>query len=190
MTSRALFAQIRVVVALGILANAGCSSPGGPTQTGPTQTGPTQTGPTQTGPTQTGPTQVGALKLNASFVEFQLGGTSAWFYAPRLQVTETSGVGGFEVTGLKFSVPGNNMPLDCPISARVRPGQTVDLAYEMWSAFPMRFANGDHAPGAFGVVLSFIDDSGRRDSITLTLPTTPGPVPTPYATGLTFSCGL
>jgi hypothetical protein len=75
---------------------------------------------------------------------------------------------------------------------RVAPGTSLDLFPEIYGDYPLSFDKaGERVTGPVDVVLSFVDDSGRQDSITLSLLVTPGDLPTTYTggSGASLSCG-
>jgi hypothetical protein len=187
MTSRALFAQIRVAVVLGIFVNSGCSAPSGPSRAAAPLPGVPVAGAP---PVTTG--QPGAIKLDASFIEFQYGGSADWYYAPRLRASETSGVGAVVVTSARFNIPGFGGSWECGIGTRVGPGESRDLLPEIYGDYPLTFDHGkERTPGPVGLVLSLMDDSGRLESIAISFPVTPGSLPTTYtgdSGGKVFSC--
>jgi len=164
--------RFAVTAALAILANGACNSPYSPSHLG----------------TPPGTGKQGALKLDASMVEYEYG-ANKWFYMPQMRVTETTGAGGVRVTAARFSIPATIVRGDCLIGARVEPGKTLDLvptAYD--DLFPAVVGNGERAPGQFSVVLSLVDDSGRQDSISVSLPVVLGGLPYKAPAGATFSC--
>ena len=134
----------------------------------------------------------GGLRLEAaSVIEFKYPGASLWSYAPQLRVAETTGVGGINVTGAQFTIPGfDGRPWSCQTGKRVQPGQALDLLPEIYGDFPLTFdENGVRATGDVAVAISFVDDSGRAGTLTASVPIVPGGLPTTYTGGIgNWSC--
>ncbi len=174
------------IVALAVvLAATACGSPASPTLTplgAPGSATPTPPSPLP-----------GALRLEAaSVIEIQYPGSSHWFYAPQLWVTETTGVGDIRVISVQFTIPGfHGRPWTCTTGQRVEAGQTRELLPELYGDYPLTFdETGVRATGDVTVVIGFVDDSGRAGTLTAGVPITPGALPTTYTGGNSrWSCG-
>jgi len=119
-----------------------------------------------------------SLKLDAAFIKYE------GRYAPQMRVTEISGVGGLTLTNVRFDIAGFPNIWDCGIGQRLAPGESRELFHEIYGDYPLSFDHGQlGSPGPVGVVLSYVDDSGRKDSISVSVPITPGGFPTTYTGG-------
>src|SRR5678815_3909411 len=128
--------RFAVTAALAILANGACNSPYSPSNLG----------------TPPGTGKQGALKLDASFIEYD------GAYAPQMRVTEISRVGGVTLTNVRFDIAGFPNIWDCRIDQRLAPGESRELFHEIYGDYPLSFDHGQlGSPGPVGVVLSYVD---------------------------------
>ena len=116
-------------------------------------------------------------------IEYQyLGsGDAGWYYAPRLEVKESSGRASAIV--IKIDVVLSGYPQSPPEWTRmcIGPGVRVPLFYESYGDydFAIGYRNGPRVTGDTAtVVVTFEDTSGRQGTVTATGPIVPGALPT------------
>jgi len=125
---------------------------------------------------------------SAALIEFQYSGQPArWLYAPRVQVTETSGNAPVRVTGAEISVPGQGTWV-CATDQTVGAGQTLELFPKFYGDYGLSFEKPGHRSSGNAVIV-ILSQYGP-----LTVPTsiTPGELPSSYSGGggIWSSCQL
>jgi hypothetical protein len=139
-----------------------------------------------------GPASSSLTIASFSVIEFQYAPDNRWFYAPQIEVIETSGVASATVTKMSFAIPGLGQSPLFSTSKCVAPGQQIALLHEVYGDFEFTIDNptvGRASPGNATVNLTFVDPQGRGATITATGPIVPGQLPSSYSNPpLSWSC--
>lgn len=166
-------------MSIALLVACGCASPTAPTPAA--RATPPATAAGSSGALPAGPS--GALRIAvASMIEFQYPGFAGFYYAPQIQVAETTGNAAVTVTGAQFSIPGHTTWL-CGTDQRVEAGEVRELLPELYGDYPLTFDNGGRSSGEVSIVVSFADQAGQSTSLTARVPITPGALPATYTGG-------
>lgn len=73
------------------------------------------------------PPSLPASLVISTFAVHASAGATRYFYAVKLQVTETSGQGGATINGVTLTTASGDSDLGCAVSLRVPPGLTWDM---------------------------------------------------------------
>jgi len=136
------------------------------------------------------PPSVGGTTILASLaitsfrmIEVQYPGYPGWYYAPEVEVRETSGLANAIVTRIAVAVPGVLGAPAYQTSKCVGAGTQMPLFREVYGDFELTIDHpGARSPGGSGTAeITFEDAFGRQGKVTATGPVVAGGFPTTYS---------
>lgn len=129
----------------------------------------------------------GTLSASFSIIEYQDPSSGTWYYAPQVQLTETSGRGALFVPKLSFSISGlGAMPAVCISNLWVDPGGGVQVFREVYGDYQIVMDQAGYraTSGTSGMRVVYRDTGGHVDSLDVDGPIVPGSRPTTYTGGV------
>jgi len=173
---------LRVLTIAAATVSAGCGSPTSPTPVTSTQARVAGPEPSPA------VTSSGFLRIDrAVVVEYQYSfGDAHWYYAPQVRVTETSGTGWLQVTGIDVEIPGLVVST-CVAGEVVAAGKTIELFRETYGDYPIAFragAPGQRATGEPRFVVRYQQQDGHSGALTVPAPLTLSGLPDSYTGGV------
>ena len=115
--------------------------------------------------------------------------SNQWYYAPQLEITDTSVLGGSRVVGFDLIlIPGlaSPFPKSWYVGVQPTPGESRQLFPEIYSDYPLTFfaSDGHRSTGGEAVARLIVrDGSGRYHAQPLRATITPGGFPGTYTGG-------
>jgi Bacterial Ig-like domain len=120
-----------------------------------------------------------------TMLEFKYPRDDRWYYAPQIVVAESGAKGGAEIRRLDFSIPGlGNIPPMCSTGIWIPPGGSESLVGEAYGDWEFTIFGSKRAePGEAAVMVTYLDMTGRRVTLTARGPVVAGSLPTTYTGG-------
>lgn len=134
-------------------------------------------------PAPEGPIVASLTVTSFRMIEVQYPGYPGWYYAPEIEVRETSGLANAIVTRIAVSVPGVLGAPAYQTSKCVGAGTQMLLFREVYGDFELTIDSpGTRSPGGSGTAeITFEDAFGRQGKVTATGPVVAGGFPTTYS---------
>lgn len=127
----------------------------------------------------------GIAVLSFTMIEFQYSGyPNRWFYAPQVEVIETSGTASATVTKVSFTLPGFGPVPSAFTHKCIAAGERRQLFAEVYGDFEFSIDNssvGRALPGNTSAEIVFLDASGRQGVVSVSGPIVPGHLPSTYS---------